>query len=107
VKNLYIELHTKKGRTDVLNILRSLTIAGLGTTAALVFMDTPAAAAKCQTIGSGGLAMTEAIARQMATDGLKNLLASSGMTPRGKVSMTCSSLGLFGTDCNARQKACK
>ena len=51
--------------------------------------------------------MTEAIARQMATDGLKNLLASSGMTPRGKVSMTCSSLGLFGTDCNARQKACK
>ena len=82
-----------------------VTIAGLSVATALALI--PATAfAKCQTVGAGGTAMTVDDAKAMATNGLKDLIASAGMKPRGKVSLTCSTT-LIVSDCNARQKACK
>jgi hypothetical protein len=46
--------------------------------------------------------MTVEDAKANATQGLKDLLASTGMKPRGKVSSTCSTT-LIVSDCSARQ----
>jgi hypothetical protein len=82
-------------------------MAGIGLAGALAVAAVPtAAAAKCQTIGAGATAMTVEDAKANATQGLKDLLASTGMKPRGKVSLTCSTT-LIVSDCNARQRACK
>jgi len=83
-----------------------LIVGGLVGVPAHMLTAGTAAAAKCQTVGSGSTQITEDLARETAMSGLKDLLASSGMRPRGRVTMTCSTTLIVST-CNARQRACR
>lgn len=81
-------------------------LAGLVVASAIAVTVAPAFAAKCQTVASGATFATEEMAKDLATQNLKSLIANANMKPKGKVSVTCETALIIST-CNARQTACK
>lgn len=68
----------------------------------------PANATDCRGFRAVGSGLNESIASLMATQGAINLAENRGYTVQGEAKLvSCSSTGIFGTECAATSYACK
>lgn len=90
--------------------MTKLTYLAIGAAVLSYAMTERADAAKpaksCTVLASAGSGPTKAIAEIMANGGLKNIAASRGYSPEGKVKLTCKD-GTILTECIAQSRICK
>lgn len=85
--------------------LRAAAIAGLIVVSSSAFA---AEGKDCKNFRAVGSGLTESIASLMATQGAINLAENRGYTVQGDAKLqSCTSAGIFGTECAATSYACK
>ncbi|KAB2943660.1 MAG: hypothetical protein K8F92_13415 [Hyphomicrobium sp.] len=86
-----------------------ISVAAVAALVALVSSAASAAEPKdCRSFRAVGSGLNESIASLMATQGAVNLAENRGYTVQGEAKLvSCTSAGIFGTECAATSYACK
>lgn len=83
-------------------------LAALAPTISAANPTPPRGATDCRGFRAVGSGLNESIASLMATQGAVNLAENRGYTVQGEAKLiSCTSAGIFGTECAATSYACK